>query len=267
MLKFSAFSLTLFAARLIQIASSSRNCITLASNIDRSLNDVKPLILNITQELSVGSITSPEYSDEQYVTYPLNILCAWNINAPKGELIEINFDVFDLQLYPFDVLQVRDGPTSNSTIIANLSGYSIPKPIISSGNSLHLTFISDDFLSYRGFKLNYKIHTLAKQCQPNEFKCRNNNCVPMCKKCDKYEDCGDGTDEENCRYKLSLWSNDCGSPKIKPILDNGDRIVGGQTAVKGSWPWMASLRTRNIHSCGAVLINHQWVLSAAHCFL
>uniref|UniRef100_A0A6I8N425 Peptidase S1 domain-containing protein n=1 Tax=Ornithorhynchus anatinus TaxID=9258 RepID=A0A6I8N425_ORNAN len=54
---------------------------------------------------------------------------------------------------------------------------------------------------------------------------------------------------------------ECGRPQ--PV-----RIVGGQEAEEGQWPWQVSLHFwtgKWTHICGGSLINHEWVLTAAHC--
>uniref|UniRef100_A0A9J7XBA8 chymotrypsin n=1 Tax=Cyprinus carpio carpio TaxID=630221 RepID=A0A9J7XBA8_CYPCA len=57
----------------------------------------------------------------------------------------------------------------------------------------------------------------------------------------------------------------CGVPAIKPQTI-GSRIVNGQNAISGSWPWQVSLQLPSgFHFCGGSLINQNWVLTAAHC--
>ncbi|XP_016895869.1 transmembrane protease serine 9-like isoform X2 [Cynoglossus semilaevis] len=51
----------------------------------------------------------------------------------------------------------------------------------------------------------------------------------------------------------------CGRPPLNT------RIVGGESASPGSWPWQVSLQRFGYHLCGGSLINKEWVLTATSC--
>ncbi|XP_037610760.1 tryptase isoform X1 [Sebastes umbrosus] len=60
-------------------------------------------------------------------------------------------------------------------------------------------------------------------------------------------------------------AQDCG---IAPL---STRIVGGEDAKAGSWPWQVSVHIHvpgfRQHICGGTLISNQWVLTAGHCII
>lgn len=41
---------------------------------------------------------------------------------------------------------------------------------------------------------------------------------------------------------LYHWASGCGVPAIKPQVSGYNKIVNGETAVSGSWPWQVSLQ-------------------------
>uniref|UniRef100_A0A8B9JL18 Peptidase S1 domain-containing protein n=1 Tax=Astyanax mexicanus TaxID=7994 RepID=A0A8B9JL18_ASTMX len=59
---------------------------------------------------------------------------------------------------------------------------------------------------------------------------------------------------------ISIFPPACGQAPLNT------KIVGGNTAVRGSWPWQVSIQSLGSHFCGGSLINNNWILSAAHCF-
>ncbi|PWA33613.1 hypothetical protein CCH79_00007574 [Gambusia affinis] len=64
----------------------------------------------------------------------------------------------------------------------------------------------------------------------------------------------------------SQGQSGCGVPAIKPQVSGYNKIVNGETAVSGSWPWQVSLQdSSGFHFCGGSLINQYWVVTAAHC--
>ena len=66
--------------------------------------------------------------------------------------------------------------------------------------------------------------------------------------------------------KVTCEEKRCGHVS-ESVLDSGRAfIVGGDIAREGAWPWMAGLYYHGIFRCGAVLIDADWLLTAAHCF-
>uniref|UniRef100_A0A3B3VGX6 Peptidase S1 domain-containing protein n=1 Tax=Poecilia latipinna TaxID=48699 RepID=A0A3B3VGX6_9TELE len=63
---------------------------------------------------------------------------------------------------------------------------------------------------------------------------------------------------------LSLSLSDSHSLLCGKAAGSKSRIIGGQDAQLGDWPWQVYFTT-SYSSCGGSLISNEWVLTAAHC--
>ena len=70
--------------------------------------------------------------------------------------------------------------------------------------------------------------------------------------------------------ETSSKDSGCGVPAIKPIIHGNERIINGENALEGSWPWVVSLKKIQSFGslsifCGGSLIEKDLVVTAAHC--
>ncbi|XP_078713033.1 membrane frizzled-related protein [Lampetra fluviatilis] len=147
---------------------------------------------------SEGTITSPLYPEP----YPPLQVCVWRIVVPEGLVVELHVEEFHLEPHPlclYDHLDVLDSPPAR-TLIGRFCGSHVPPHLISSGNELLVSFVSDEATTAPGFRATYiAVNQSERGCAEDEFKCfAPVACIPMEWVCDGWFDCVDGSDERNC---------------------------------------------------------------------
>ena len=112
---------------------------------------------------SSGILQSPFYPN----SYPASKDCVYLISQPPGKAIILTFDFLDIEeentfdnqtkCY-FDKIEIRDGDTSNSSLLTTLCGslHTIKnEPIYSTHNYMYIEFFTDASIHNLGFKANY----------------------------------------------------------------------------------------------------------------
>ncbi|XP_068612969.1 inactive serine protease PAMR1-like [Brachionichthys hirsutus] len=87
-------------------------------------------------------------------SYPNNARCEWTIQVDRPFTVELRFVMLSLEFHHscrYDYVEVRDGDSISSRVIARFCGNSSPAPIQSSGSRLHVLFVSDGYKNFDGF--------------------------------------------------------------------------------------------------------------------
>ncbi|XP_043191696.1 trypsin-1-like [Amphibalanus amphitrite] len=63
---------------------------------------------------------------------------------------------------------------------------------------------------------------------------------------------------------MNLANVPCG---VRQLSGRRGRVKGGQEAHRGQFPWSASVQVNGAHFCMGAVINNEYVLTAAHCFV
>lgn len=112
-------------------------------------------------------LTSPDYPG----AYPPSQNCVWVITAPEpGQKILINFNPhFDLEDRDckYDFVEVYNGANDSAPMVGKFCGKIAPSPIISSGGTLTIKFVSDYETHGAGFSIRYEVFKTGPECSRN----------------------------------------------------------------------------------------------------
>ncbi|XP_019904178.3 suppression of tumorigenicity 14b isoform X2 [Esox lucius] len=147
-----------------------------------------------------GTFTSPNFPSH----YPPQTTCVWDIEVQNGMSIRVRFN----KMFISEPVKSNNKCPKDHVEVNNekICGY---KPYITvvtvRDNRTTVTFKSDMSYVDTGFTADFEAFVPTNPC-PGKFACANNLCINNPLTCDGWDDCGDNSDERNCK---------CGSDQIQ----------------------------------------------------
>lgn len=94
-----------------------------------------------------------KYTQRQHKEKQINKIMYHILTASCVLFLTDRFMMLSLEFHQschYDYVEVRDGDSINSRVIGRFCGNSRPAPVLSSGSSLHVLFVSDGYKNFDG---------------------------------------------------------------------------------------------------------------------
>ncbi|XP_059916564.1 inactive serine protease PAMR1 [Gadus macrocephalus] len=104
--------------------------------------------------LQCGGVVRKRQGHLVLESYPNNARCEWTVQVDRAFTIDFRFMMLSLEFdhsCRYDYVEIRDGDSINSQVIGRFCGNTRPGLIQSSGNTLHVLFVSDGYKNFDGF--------------------------------------------------------------------------------------------------------------------
>ncbi|XP_012276352.1 cubilin [Orussus abietinus] len=108
-----------------------------------------------------GVIESPNFPNN----YMHSTNCSWVINAPLGNKVNVTFSHFELEgpvsdSCVYDYVEIKEGENDlpNQELGKFCDSLELPPPLSSTQSQVFINFMTDSFVTYSGFRLEWVIH-------------------------------------------------------------------------------------------------------------